>query len=137
MGPPARITVITPGGTATSTSNFTFIPAPTITSFTPSSGGAGAISDDHRDQLQRRHGGNHSAAWQPSFTADSATSITVTVGIGATGPIAVTTPGGTATSAHLFHLHPGADHHLVLPEQRGAGTVGDHYRDQLDQRHVR
>ena len=40
------------------------------------------------------------------ITADSATSITVTVGNGATGPIVVTTPGGKATSATNFTFIP-------------------------------
>jgi hypothetical protein len=35
-----KITVTTPGGTATSTLSYTVIQAPTITSFTPTSGGA-------------------------------------------------------------------------------------------------
>src|SRR5258706_2112639 len=35
------LSVTTPGGTATSTRNFTLIPAPTITSFTPTSGPLG------------------------------------------------------------------------------------------------
>ena len=53
-----KISVTTPGGTATSTANFKFVAGtPTITSFTPTSGStAGFDTDRHqRDQLHRGH----------------------------------------------------------------------------------
>ena len=48
--------VTTPGGTATSASNFTVTrrAAPTISSFTPSSGPVGTKRHDHRHELHRR-----------------------------------------------------------------------------------
>jgi hypothetical protein len=94
------LNVTTPGGTATSASNFAVVP--TITSFTPTSGrvatsvtisgtsftGATAVTF------------NGSAA---SFAVTSDTAIQATVPAGATtGPIGVTTPGGTALSASNF-----------------------------------
>ena len=42
--------------------------------------------------------------------------------------ISVTTPGGTATSSGSFTYYPGADHHLVHPDQRWRGDGGHHYR---------
>jgi N,N-dimethylformamidase beta subunit-like protein len=96
------ISVTTPGGTAASTNNFIVIPAPTITIFTPICGRAGtsvAIS-----------GANFTGATvvtfngrAASFTVTSDTAIQATVPVGATtGPISVTTPGGTALTANNF-----------------------------------
>lgn len=98
---PIRVT--TPGGTATSSTSFTVTtPAPTITTFTPTSGPAGTVVTIT--------GTNFTGATAVTFNAvgagfivDSATSVRAEVPAGAsTGPISVTTPGGTATSASAF-----------------------------------
>jgi hypothetical protein len=103
------ISVTNPDGTATSATNFTVTasPVPTITSFDPTSGpvgtsvqvtgtgflGASAVKFNNTDA---------------TFTVDSNTQITATVPGGATtGPIAVTTPGGTAMSATNFTVTAG------------------------------
>jgi len=94
------ISVTTSGGTVTSASNF--MVAPTITSFTPTSGRVGASVTIS--------GANFSGATAvtfngtaASFTVTSATAIQATVPTGATtGPISVTTPGGKASSATNF-----------------------------------
>jgi hypothetical protein len=97
------IGVTTPGGTATSSTSFTVtVPAPTITSFTPTSGPAGTVVTIT--------GTNFTGATAVTFNTvgagfivDSATSVRAEVPAGATtGPISVTTPGGTATSASNF-----------------------------------
>jgi hypothetical protein len=97
------ISVTTPGGTATSSGSFTFIPPPSISSFTPGSGPVGTTVMITGTNLTGATSVkfNGSAA---SFTVNSATSITATVPSGATtGAIWVTTPGGTATTAgYLF-----------------------------------
>jgi IPT/TIG domain-containing protein/List-Bact-rpt repeat protein len=97
------ISVTTPGGTATSASSFTVTAsAPTITSFTPASGPVGTsvtISGTNFTGATAVTFNGVSA----SFTVSSATAIAATVPSGATsGPISVTTPGGTATSTNNF-----------------------------------
>jgi hypothetical protein len=98
------IAVTNADGTATSAASFdvTPSPVPTITSFNPTSGSVGT-------SVQITGTGfigassvtfNGTAA---TFTVNSDTQITATVAAGATtGPIVVTTPGGTATSSTAF-----------------------------------
>ena len=97
------ISVTGPGGTGTSTSSFTVsTPAPTIVSFTPTSGGAG--------MKVTIKGTNFAGATAVSFGATvatfsikSATKLIAFVPAGATtGPISVSTPGGTTTSSVNF-----------------------------------
>src|SRR5213594_3434921 len=94
--------VTTPGGTATSASSFTVRIPPTITGFTPTSGPIGTsvtISGTNFTGATAVRFNGVSA----SFTVSSATAIQATVPAGATtGPLKVTTPGGTATSASSF-----------------------------------
>jgi large repetitive protein len=98
-----KITVTTPGGTATSAANFTVtVPAPTISSFSPTSGRTGTAvtitGTAFTGATAVRFGGVRA-----SFVVNSATQITATVPVGAlTGKISVTTPGGTGTSATNF-----------------------------------
>jgi YVTN family beta-propeller protein len=97
-----RVAVTTPGGTATSSTDFTVISPPTITSFTPQSGPVGTsvtITGTNFTGATTVKIGNSGAV----FTVNSSTSITATVPKSAkTGPISVTTPAGTATSASNF-----------------------------------
>jgi hypothetical protein len=100
------LSVTTPGGTAASTNNFIVIPAPTITSFTPTSGRVGTSVTINGTNFTGATAVtfNGSAA---SFTVPSDTAIQATVSAGATtGLISVTTPGGTATSASNFAVAP-------------------------------
>jgi hypothetical protein len=98
------ISVTTTNGTATSSTNF-FLP-PTIINFNPISGGAGTSV-----QLT---GYNFTNATDVSFNGVSASFsvgnnnlINATVPIGAmTGPISVTTPGGTTNTGSYFAVHP-------------------------------
>ena len=102
-----KITVTTPGGTATSAANFTVtVPAPTISSFSPTSGRTGTAvtitGTAFTGATAVRFGGVRA-----SFAVNSATQITATVPVGAvTGKISVTTPGGTGTSATNFTVVP-------------------------------
>src|SRR6266498_94859 len=101
-----RIRVTTPGGTATSSTSFdvTSPLAPTISSFSPSSGPVGTqvtINGSNFVNVSKVTFSNVSA----SFTVNSSTKITATVPSGATdGRIRVTTPGGTATSSASFNV---------------------------------
>jgi IPT/TIG domain len=100
------ITVTTAGGTATSSMSFTVTgalpPAPTISSFSPTSGTAGASVTITGTNLT----GATAVAFNGTSVVPAATSstqVTATVPAGATsGPISVTTPGGTATSQTSF-----------------------------------
>jgi len=99
------ISVTTPGGTATSSTDFTVTipPPPTITSFSPTSGPVGTsvtiTGTNFSGATSVKFFDNVSA----TFTVDSSTQITATVPLGATtGPISVTTPSGTATSSTDF-----------------------------------
>jgi len=104
------IAVTTPVATGTSSSNFTVLQAPVVTSFTPGSGSAGTVVTIS--------GGFFTGATQVTFngtaatifTVNSASTITVTVPTGATtGPIAVTTANGTGTSSTDFVVPPAND----------------------------
>lgn len=96
------ITVTTPNGAATSIGTFTYIPSPTITSFTPTSASSGAnviiTGTNFTGATNVKFGGINAT----SFTVLSASSITAVVGSGATGIITVTTPGGNVTSTSIF-----------------------------------
>jgi len=104
------ITVSTPGGTATSPTNFTVVPwaPPTITSFSSTSGKTGA--------LITIYGTSFASASQVTIGGIPATfkiseekKLTATVPPGAeTGTITVTNPGGTGTSPTNFTVIPWA-----------------------------
>jgi uncharacterized repeat protein (TIGR03803 family) len=95
-----KIAIVTQGGNASSGCNFTVTPA--ITSFTPASGPVGTSVMITGIGLM----GTTSVTFNGAaavFTVNSDTQITATVPAGATtGKIAVTTPGGSATSATSF-----------------------------------
>ena len=99
---------VTAGSTVGSLATTTYfvlatkVAAPTITSFTPSSGYVGstiAITGTNLTGATAVTIGGVAAV----YTVNSATSISATVAAGgATGTISVTTPGGTATSSSSF-----------------------------------
>ena len=85
------------------TQPITVAATPTISSFTPSGGVAGAVitlsGTNFTGATAVRFNGTDAA----SFTVNSATQISATVPVGAsTGTISVTTPGGTATTSSSF-----------------------------------
>jgi hypothetical protein len=98
-----KIAVTTPGGTATSSASFTVTtppPPPTLTSFVPTSGPVGTGVTITGTNFSGATAVKFNGSAAATFTVVSATSITATVPAGATtGKIAVTTPGGAATSA--------------------------------------
>jgi hypothetical protein len=124
------ISVTNGSGTGRSASSFTVIPAPTISSFTPMSGPVGTIVTVTGTVFTGATAARFNGV-SASFTVDSATRITATVPAGATtGPVSVTTPGGTATSAESFTVPtPGRDFYTVTPcrlvdTRRSTGDLG-------------
>jgi IPT/TIG domain len=106
--PPAAttgpISVTTPGGTAASAGTFTVLVAPTITSFSPSSGNVGTSVTITGAAFTGATSVTFNGT-SATFTVNSATQISATVPPAATtGPISVTTAGGTATSGASFTI---------------------------------
>ena len=101
------IAVTTPSGTGTSANSFTVPqPPPTVTSFTPTSGSAGTLVTLTGSALTGATSVTFGGA-SASYVVDSNTQISATVPAAATtGPIAVTTPSGTGTSADSFTVLP-------------------------------
>ena len=111
------IAVTTPGGTATSSTNF--MVQPRITSFSPTSGPVGTSVVITGTGFTGASAMTFNAV-SAVFTVNSPTQITATVPLNATtGPIRVTTPGGTATSSTNFTVtgqtpSPIAKHRSVI-----------------------
>ena len=103
------IGVTTPDGTATSAENYSVLggPVPTITSFSPQSGGVGASVTINGQNLSGTTSVTFAGTSATFTISNSGRRITAVVPTGAaSGPIAVTTPGGTATSAGIFSVIP-------------------------------
>jgi hypothetical protein len=134
------IHVYTAAGQRTSATNFTVVtaPAPTITSFTPTFGPAGASVTITGTNFSGTVGGasftttgvtfNNVTA---TFVVNSATQITASVpSTATTGRIRVTTPGGTATSATDFTVSKTHPRSVTLSlkkhlRAKGVVSVGD------------
>ena len=122
-GTTGAIVVTNPGGTATSSGTFTYIPPPTITSFTPETGATGAtvtITGTNFTSATAVTLGGTAAAY---FIVDSGTSIRAVVASGTTGQIAVTNPAGTATSTGTFTFIPAPTITSFTPKIGTTGTV--------------
>jgi hypothetical protein len=96
-------------GTATTTDSlpgFTFIAAPSISSFSPASGALGitiTITGSNFTSVTSVMFGGIAAS---SFSVISPTTITAVVGTGASGNVSVTTPNGTGTRAGFIYIQP-------------------------------
>lgn len=97
-----KISVTTPGGTATSATSFTVISLPSITAFTQS-GRVGSTVTLIGTNLTGASAVKFNGVASTTITNISATALKAIVPVGATtGKISVTTPGGTASSATNF-----------------------------------
>jgi len=99
------VSVTTPNGTATSATQFTVgtAPVPQITSFSPTSGPTGTKVTITGTGFTGAMEVDFNGVPDPTFHVDSDTQITSTVpSTATTGPISVTGPGGTGTSATNF-----------------------------------
>ena len=97
------IVVNTPGGQATSATNFTVAAAPTVTSFTPTAGLTGASVVISGTGFTGASAVKFNGTAATTFTVDSDIQITATVpGSATSGLVSVTTANGTGTSANPF-----------------------------------
>ena len=102
-----RVSVTTGNGTATSPEIFTVSMEPAVTAFAPTIGGAGISVGIDGANFTGATAVTFNGMNASSFTVDSPVHITAVVPAGATsGPIAVTTANGTATSAGAFSVVP-------------------------------
>jgi hypothetical protein len=90
------------GNTAATQYSITYIPSPTMTSFTTSSADEGYVVIITGTNFTGATAVKFGDTDALSFTVDSATQITAVVDHGTSGKITVTTAGGTATSADDF-----------------------------------
>lgn len=105
----ATITATHPDGFTASTTLTVLHPPPTVTKFNPSSGKAGTVVTITGAYLGSTTSVSFNGTTAPSVSIASPTTITATVPPAATsGPLTVTTPGGSVTTASSF---------LVLPTQ--------------------
>jgi hypothetical protein len=105
-----KILVTTAGGTALSAADFTVTvpPAPSITSFTPTSGVVGTEVTITGTELTGATSVQFNGVSASTFTVDSNTQLRANVPAGATtGKLSVTTGGGTATSVDEFTITTG------------------------------
>ena len=116
------ISVTTPGGTATSVTGFSVIPPPGLALFAPATGPVGATVTLTGSALESAGAVRFNGA-TATFSVDSSTQITATVPTGATsGPITVTTAGGTASSATSFVVIPTPTLTYFTPDLGAAGA---------------
>ncbi|MCA6491796.1 MAG: IPT/TIG domain-containing protein, partial [Chitinophagaceae bacterium] len=104
-GSSGAVSLTTPSGTA-SLNGFTFIPPPTITSFSPMIAGAGALISITGTNFDNTSVITLGGTQVTSFTVVSSTSIIAVVGAGSTGAVSLTTPGGTASLAGFIFSPP-------------------------------
>jgi len=100
-------------------------PAPTITSFTPTSGAAGTTVTLTGTNLTGATALTLNGAAVTAFTVVNATTLTFAVPAAASsGAIAVTTPGGTVTSTGTFTFVPAASAPIISSFTPTSGPVG-------------
>jgi hypothetical protein len=106
-----HVSVTTPGGTAKSTTNFIVTTgggSPTVTSFTPTGGSVNTIVTIKGTGFTGATGVKFNGTSATEWVYDSPTQVRAKVPAGATtGPISVTTTGGTGTSASSFTVTGG------------------------------
>ncbi len=118
------ITVTTAGGTASSATSFVVIPTPTLTYFTPDLGAAGASVTLTGSGFIGATKVAFNGADAATFAVVGPTQITATVPAGATsGPVTVTTPGGTAASVASFTVVPAPGITRLAPAAGPVGTI--------------
>jgi hypothetical protein len=121
------ISVTTANGTTQSAASFTVIPAPAIADLTPASGGPGTLVTITGNNFTGATAVTFNGLNAASFSVASITQVIATAPDGVTtGPIRVTTTGGTAVSAVVFTAlaAPGNDNFSLAQVITGnSGTV--------------
>lgn len=114
-------------GTGTSPTDFTVVPPPTVTSFAPKTGKAGTSVTITGTAFTGATDVEFNGTAASDFTVSSPTEIIATVPVGATtGPVSVTTSGGTTLSSSDFVVKHERDVSLsVGDEAEGRVTVAD------------
>jgi hypothetical protein len=98
--PSGLLAVTTPGGTATSSGSFLFIPPPTVTGVAPSPAASGSTVTITGTNLGGTTGVTVNGTAITGYTVVNGTTITFTVPAGVTsGTVGVTTPGGSTSSS--------------------------------------
>src|SRR5438445_93801 len=117
------ISVTTPGGTVSSVSNFTVTASPpTISGFAPASGPVGTSVQSNGTNFNEASSVTFNNV-SPTYTVPTPTTIQATVPAAATtGPISVTTPGGTVNSAGAFRVVGAPTITGVTPTSAAVGT---------------
>ncbi len=116
------VSITTQGGTATSTQTFTWVGAPTISSFTPTAGGFNSAVAITGTNFYSPATVTFAGSQALSVVVNSATSITAMAGTGATGKIQVNTPGGSVTSSGTYTWYPLPTIISFTPSSGGAGV---------------
>jgi hypothetical protein len=102
-GASGTVSVTTASGTGTLT-GFTYLPPPTITSFSPTSGKTGQVVNITGTNFLGATAVSFGGTAATSFTVVSATSITAVVGTGKTGNVRVVTANGAITKSGFTYL---------------------------------
>ena len=104
-GTSGTVSVTTASGTGT-LAGFTYLPPPTITSFSPTSGKTGQVVTITGTNFTGATAVSFGGTAATSFTVVSATSITAVVGTGKTGNVRVVTANGAITKSGFTYLAP-------------------------------
>ena len=104
-GTSGTVSVTTASGTGT-LAGFTYLPPPTITSFSPTSGKTGQVVTITGTNFTGATAVSFGGTAATSFTVVSATTITAVVGTGKTGNVRVVTANGAITKNGFTYLAP-------------------------------
>jgi sugar lactone lactonase YvrE len=120
-GASGAVSLATPGGVA-SLAGFTFVPAPTITGFSPTSGEPGTVVTITGTNLSGTTSVNFGSVSAASFTVVSPTEITAVVPGAAGSIITLSTPGGSASLGGFMFL-PAPTISGFMPASAGPGAT--------------
>ncbi|MEI9917462.1 MAG: BspA family leucine-rich repeat surface protein [Bacteroidota bacterium] len=132
-GETGAVYVYTPAGSTMKTGFFFLEPPPTITSFSPTSAGKGAIVTITGINLAGTTALNFGGTAATSFSVISSTTIKATVGTGSTGVVSLATLSGTAFLPGFTYIaQPAPTITAISPVSGGPGTRIDIFGDNFD-----
>lgn len=122
-GATGAVSVTTPTGTASRT-GFTYVPPPTIISFSPTSGPAGTVVTITGTNFTGVSAISFGGTAASSFTPVNSTTATAVVGAGASGNVSITAIGGTASLGGFTYVTlPAPVISSFTPNAGGPGTL--------------